>query len=173
MKAGLNPEFGADKHILKHARAAGKKVGELEGAEWQFNLFDKVPEELQVKQLGQTLDQMPQFKPMLASMIDHWNKGDSEGLGKLLNQGAEQMPEFYKMLLTDRNATWAEWINKRMDQPGTVFLAVGRGPPGRQWQRAGHARQEGLQGGAGEAVSFSPSPVRGRGRGPLAKRVGG
>jgi uncharacterized protein YbaP (TraB family) len=127
MKAGLNPEFGADKHILKHARAAGKKVGELEGAEWQFNLFDKVPEELQVKQLGQTLDQMPQFKPMLASMIDHWNKGDSEGLGKLLNQGAEQMPEFYKMLLTDRNATWAEWINKRMDQPGTVFLAVGAG----------------------------------------------
>jgi uncharacterized protein YbaP (TraB family) len=37
------------------------------------------------------------------------------------------MPEFYKMLLTDRNATWAEWINKRMDQPGTVFLAVGAG----------------------------------------------
>jgi hypothetical protein len=127
MKAGLNPEFGADKQILKSARAAGKKVGELEGAEWQFGLFDKVPETLQVKQLDQTLDQMAQFKPLLAAMVGHWNKGDAEGLGKLLNESAEQMPEFYKMLLTDRNATWAEWIDKRMDQPGTVFVAVGAG----------------------------------------------
>jgi uncharacterized protein YbaP (TraB family) len=127
MKAGLNPEFGADKQILKSARAAGKKVGELEGAEWQFSLFDKVPEPLQVKQLGQTLDQMDEFKPLLAAMVDHWNKGDADGLGKLLNQSAEQMPEFYKMVLTDRNATWAEWIDKRMDQPGTVFVAVGAG----------------------------------------------
>ncbi|HEX8442145.1 MAG TPA: TraB/GumN family protein [Allosphingosinicella sp.] len=127
MKAGLNPEFGADKQILKSARAAGKKVGELEGAEFQFSLFDKVPEALQVKQLGQTLDQMAQFKPLLTAMVGHWNKGDAEGLGKLLNQSAEQMPEFYKMVLTDRNATWAEWIDKRMDQPGTVFVAVGAG----------------------------------------------
>jgi hypothetical protein len=127
MKLGLNPEMGADKQILKSARAAGKKVGELEGAEFQMKLFDTVPEKDQIKQLGQTLDQVPQMKPMLTSMLGYWNKGDSEGLGKLLNQGATEMPDFYKLLLTDRNATWAEWINKRMDQPGTVFIAVGAG----------------------------------------------
>jgi uncharacterized protein YbaP (TraB family) len=127
MKAGLSPDSGADKKILNAARTAGKKVGELEGAEFQFKLFDTVPEKDQVKQLGQTLDQVPEMKPMLASMLSFWNKGDSEGLGKLLNQGATEMPEFYKLLLTDRNATWAEWIDKRMDQPGTVFVAVGAG----------------------------------------------
>jgi hypothetical protein len=31
------------------------------------------------------------------------------------------------VLLTRRNARWAEWIDARLDRPGTVFLAVGAG----------------------------------------------
>ena len=27
----------------------------------------------------------------------------------------------------EASARWAEWIEKRMDQPGTVFIAVGAG----------------------------------------------
>jgi uncharacterized protein YbaP (TraB family) len=153
MKMGLNPEMGADKQILKSARAAGKKVGELEGAEFQLKLFDTVPEKDQVKQLGQTLDQIPEMKPMLTKMLAHWNGGDAEGLGKMLNEGAAEMPDFYKLLLTDRNATWAEWIDKRMDQPGTVVRGGRRRPPCRQWQRPGHAREEGLQGHARQELS--------------------
>ena len=30
-------------------------------------------------------------------------------------------------LLYDRNANWAEWIERRLDTPGTVFIAVGAG----------------------------------------------
>jgi uncharacterized protein len=26
-----------------------------------------------------------------------------------------------------RNAAWAEWVDRRMDQPGTVLVAVGAG----------------------------------------------
>ena len=29
--------------------------------------------------------------------------------------------------MTDRNANWAEWVDKRLDKPGTVFVAVGTG----------------------------------------------
>ena len=32
-----------------------------------------------------------------------------------------------RLLLTDRNARWAEWVEKRLEQPGTVFMAVGAG----------------------------------------------
>jgi uncharacterized protein YbaP (TraB family) len=38
-----------------------------------------------------------------------------------------QSPETYKRLFSDRNAAWAEWIGKRLQQPGTVFVAVGTG----------------------------------------------
>ena len=33
----------------------------------------------------------------------------------------------YERLLTSRNANWAGWIENRLEQPGTVFIAVGAG----------------------------------------------
>ena len=36
-------------------------------------------------------------------------------------------PVLYERLLTSRNANWAEWIERRLAQPGTVFVAVGAG----------------------------------------------
>ena len=44
----------------------------------------------------------------------------------LLNQDLED-PMLHKRLLTDRNARWAKWIDGRLKQPGTVFVAVGAG----------------------------------------------
>jgi hypothetical protein len=126
-KLGLDPNAGADKAIMTSAKSAGKKLGELENAEFQLSLFDKVPEADQVKQLGQTLDQLPEMGPALTKMLAAWTKGDSEGLATLMNEGVDEMPEMYKLVFTDRNTTWAEWIDNRMDQPGTVFIAVGAG----------------------------------------------
>ena len=36
-------------------------------------------------------------------------------------------PGLAKVLLIDRNKTWASWIRARLDRPGTVFMAVGAG----------------------------------------------
>jgi uncharacterized protein YbaP (TraB family) len=44
-----------------------------------------------------------------------------------MNGGMNTMPEIKRVLLTDRNQRWADWIAKRMKRPGTVFLAVGAG----------------------------------------------
>jgi hypothetical protein len=63
----------------------------------------------------------------IGAMLATWSKGDSEALGKLMNESIASMPDLYKLVFVDRNATWAEWIDKRMDQPGTVFVAVGAG----------------------------------------------
>ena len=42
-----------------------------------------------------------------------------------MNESLEETPELYKIMVTDRNARWAQWIERRMQQPGTVFVAVG------------------------------------------------
>ena len=126
-KIGLKPEHGADAQITKAAKAAGKKVGELEGAEWQLSLFDKMPEDKQIVQLDQTLDAVPEMGPQLTQMLASWSKGDTEALATMMNASLKETPELYKMIFTDRNATWADWIGKRMELPGTVFLAVGAG----------------------------------------------
>ena len=44
-----------------------------------------------------------------------------------MNEMDAQSPAAYKALLTDRNATWADWVQKRLDQPGVVFVGVGAG----------------------------------------------
>jgi uncharacterized protein YbaP (TraB family) len=126
-KIGLKPEYGADAAVIKAAKAAGKKLGELEGSEFQLSMFDKVPEDKQIAQLDQTLGSVDQFGPMMTQMLANWSKGDVDALAKQMNAGVEEMPEMYKMIFTDRNATWADWIGKRMEQPGTVFMAVGAG----------------------------------------------
>jgi uncharacterized protein len=126
-KLGLKPEHGADTVIKKAAKAAGKKVGELEGAEFQLAMFDKMPEAQQLKQLDATLQGFDEMGPYLKSMMDTWNKGDEAGIAKLTAESLEQDPELYKIVFADRNATWADWIAKRMEQPGTVFVAVGAG----------------------------------------------
>jgi uncharacterized protein YbaP (TraB family) len=39
----------------------------------------------------------------------------------------ESDPLLMKVLLVDRNKAWAKWIEDRLKQPGTVFVAVGAG----------------------------------------------
>ncbi len=59
-------------------------------------------------------------------MVDKWLKGDARGLARVMNEELDD-PVLYDRLLTRRNAHWADWISRRMEQPGTVFVAVGAG----------------------------------------------
>jgi uncharacterized protein YbaP (TraB family) len=45
----------------------------------------------------------------------------------MLGQLKQASPDTYRMLFTERNARWADWIAGRMQTPGTVFVAVGAG----------------------------------------------
>ena len=49
-----------------------------------------------------------------------------EELARLMN-AQEDDPALVEALLTGRNRKWAEWIGNRLEEPGTVFLAVGAG----------------------------------------------
>ena len=65
--------------------------------------------------------------PMLDKMVGEWSAGDPDAIARDLNESLRETPELGKVLLTERNARWAEWIEKRMAEPGTVFIAVGAG----------------------------------------------
>jgi uncharacterized protein YbaP (TraB family) len=67
-----------------------------------------------------------EVKPMLDSMVAEWAEGDAEGLAAIMNDGMSD-PAVAEALLYKRNANWAEWIDTRLDTPGTVFIAVGAG----------------------------------------------
>jgi uncharacterized protein YbaP (TraB family) len=45
----------------------------------------------------------------------------------MLDQLQNGSPETYRMMFSERNARWADWIAARLQTPGTVFVAVGAG----------------------------------------------
>jgi uncharacterized protein YbaP (TraB family) len=126
-KLGYDPESGAERTLTTAAKAANKQIVGLETAEQQLGYFDNLPEPLQVKFLVSTVDDYPKMAAELDKMIASWSAGDPETLGKTMNEELADTPELAKVLLADRNARWADWIEQRLQKPGTVFVAVGAG----------------------------------------------
>ena len=126
-KVGKTGEQGAEAVITAAAKKANKPVDQIETLEFQFALFDKLPEAEQVRMLEYTAATIKEMEPMFARMTKAWNSGDAEGLANMMNEMQSQSPAMYELLLAGRNRTWAEWIENRMKSPGTIFLAVGAG----------------------------------------------
>jgi uncharacterized protein YbaP (TraB family) len=126
-KAGYDAESGVDKVLMKAAKANGKKLGELESMSQQLDFFDKTPEDEQLQFLASTIRDAGTAAAEIDGMVASWAKGDPAGLDAAMNKGLAEFPGMRKRLLADRNANWAEWIDKRLDTPGTVFMAVGAG----------------------------------------------
>ena len=126
-RKGITPDKGAEMILKAAAEKDGKAVGEVESIEWQLDLFDSLPAELQLKMLGDYLDESEKADTVIATMMDSWAAGDVDRLSGVINEGIAKTPELRQPLLTDRNARWAEWIDARLDKPGTVFMAVGAG----------------------------------------------
>lgn len=126
-KLGYDLNSGAEKVLTRAATQAGKKLGQLESAEQQLGFFDSLPEDKQIAFLNSTVDEIPTLGTEMEKMDRAWAKGDPAALAVLMNDSLEKTPELAKILLIDRNARWAAWIDKRMAAPGTVFIAVGAG----------------------------------------------
>lgn len=127
MKSGYDPNQGPEQVLTAAAKAANKPVSGLETAEQQIGYFDALSAPAQVTFLTGTVDELPNIGETMASMVADWSKGDAEALGKLMNDKLKDTPEVAKLLLFDRNARWADWIARRMKEPGVVFVAVGAG----------------------------------------------
>lgn len=126
-KVGLTGDVGAEAVISKAAKEAGKPLGALESVEFQLQLFDQIPEDLQVKMLQVSLEEIDEIDDVLTPMLAAWSSGDVEGFARIFHEDMLKYPELYDLLLADRNKSWADWIQQRLDKPGTVFIAVGAG----------------------------------------------
>ena len=126
-RLGLDGDNGPERVLLSAARERGIPVDELEGMEWQLRLFDELPEEQQLAQLAQALEDSEALGGELAPMLAAWSAGDADALGRMLDDYRTRDPLLHDIVFTRRNAAWAEWIARRMERPGTVFFAVGAG----------------------------------------------
>ena len=124
---GLNPESGVEKVLTKAAIASGKPISGLETAAQQLGFFDNLSKEAQLFMLRSGIEDWDEGLELVQTMIEEWKDGDVKDLANLMNEAMVDQTELNEVLLTRRNANWAEWMSSRLDQPGTVFMAVGAG----------------------------------------------
>ncbi len=126
-RAGYDPSSGAEQKLTEAARAANKPISGLETFEEQLGFFNTLSDEAQIRFLTESLEELDNIGPEFAKMVAEWSQGDADGLAAIMNEALRSSPELAKVLLADRNARWAEWIDARLDKPGVVFIAVGAG----------------------------------------------
>lgn len=126
-KLNMSGDQGAETVLRRAAKGRDIAFGAVETLEGQIKIFDTMPREMQVTQLKEALENMAEAETMMTRMLDVWNKGDTAGLEAVMNEGLRENPALRKALLEDRNRAWVEWIDQRLDKPGTVFMAVGAG----------------------------------------------
>lgn len=127
MRAGYQPGAGAESVLTTAAREASKPVSGLETVEEQFGFLDSAPDAEQISGILQLLADVPQASATFDQLVASWAAGDVTRTAELMNEGMTNTPETARILLVDRNRRWADELKARMDQPGTVFVAVGAG----------------------------------------------
>lgn len=126
-KLGITPDKGSEMILRKAAKDMNKPVGQVETAEFQLGLFAGLSEAEQIEMLEKTLAEQDKASEEVTKMLAAWSKGDAETMAQLIQKSEADGTALYKALFTDRNRNWAEWIDNRLDKPGTVFMAVGAG----------------------------------------------
>jgi uncharacterized protein YbaP (TraB family) len=128
---GMQVNNGAD-NVLRHiAEARGKPVEGLETLELQLNMFNRMPSAAPAApKAGQPVEArspMQDLTKAMAAMQSAWKHGDQSVFVQMLSQLKQASPDTYRVMFTERNTRWADWIAGRMQTPGTVFVAVGAG----------------------------------------------
>ena len=124
---GLDPSVGVEQGLSGDYKAKARRISGLETVEEQLGFFDQLSETAQRELLVSVLDDPAEAKAQFAAMLATWSRGDVEGIAKTFDTEMKKSPELREALLRRRNARWAEWLDERMDRPGTVLVAVGAG----------------------------------------------
>ena len=123
---GYDKDRGVETVLEATVPEGTERIG-LETIEFQLSVFDELPIDQQILYLIEGSEDPLEGIETLNQLVDVWARGDIEALGKLMNEGFMAHPNLAERLLYQRNANWAEWLDVRMDDPGTVFVAVGAG----------------------------------------------
>lgn len=121
--AGLSVENGADSVLRRVAEDVGKPVGGLERFEDQLGTLANIPASSSAA--GQP--SASAVSVTVKDLLSAWSTGNTGAFSTMLAGFEEKSPVAYRMLISDRNARWGQWIVNRLDRPGTVFVAVGTG----------------------------------------------
>ncbi|MEO1044594.1 MAG: TraB/GumN family protein [Pseudomonadota bacterium] len=138
---GSVDEYGVETVLGKIFKSSNKPISAIEDGNAVMAAMSAIDETAMIAELNTALSKWdgkgplfgtPETNPSLADPIayfadDHgWAQGKTSAMASGLSR-EELGDAFYDVLLVDRNRAWAEWLDDRLDAPGTVLVAVGAG----------------------------------------------
>lgn len=124
---GVSGNDGVENTLKQAFLSAGKPIEQLETNSQQLGFFDALPESAQRDLLEGAVEDPAAAKQQFNAMFSAWMSGDVKAIAQTFNAEFATSPELKEALLRSRNANWSGWLERRMQQPGTVFVAVGAG----------------------------------------------
>lgn len=130
MQAGYTPDAGIDAHLIARARAAGKRVVEIESVELQMAVFESMKPAEQALFVKQAVEVIRRGAAgaVFDTIARLWREGDTEGLEALERLGLENEPmaaAFMKRTIRDRNPAMADAVVRLLDAGDPALIAVG------------------------------------------------
>jgi uncharacterized protein YbaP (TraB family) len=127
MELGYESEYGIDTHFLEEAEADGRDILELESAEFQFDIFDSLSDELQIMLLEDAVDN-PVTGDDMEALFEAWSTGDVAKMEQMVFEDIEE-DENYRIFLNiigdERNFQMTEKIEQYLQDDGIYFVVVG------------------------------------------------
>src|SRR6476659_8950932 len=129
---GMQVGNGADMVLRRAAELEGKQLEGLETLDSQLTMFSHMPPapmtpEARAGTPTSNAAAMETLSSTMAEMQSAWKRGDQSVFVRMLDQLRNSSPDTYRLMFTERNARWADWIAARLQTPGVVFVAVGAG----------------------------------------------
>jgi len=120
-------EYGADVRILSYATWLEKPVRYLETPRQQLEYFSEAMEGAPVEGFEKIITNLHEEPDAIIENIRDWREGDVEATAMRLHAFFEHNPEAMRILLDDRNVSWAAQVEEMMSQGKTYFVTVGVG----------------------------------------------
>jgi uncharacterized protein YbaP (TraB family) len=124
---GLSVDRGADSVLRRAAADQGKSLLGIELFADQLRTFARMPAAPPAPAAALAAPAKVAAPVTLDSLLAAWKAGDQRTFTTMLAGFEAKSPTAYRLLIADRNALYGKWIAHRLDQPGTVFVAVGSG----------------------------------------------
>ena len=135
-KLGINYDLGIDQHMLERAYKDGKKILNVESAEFQYSMLANYSDPLQSLLLEEAIASyyaQDEVKATADEMLSIWAGGDEQVFRDYLNQEqefetqeeADLYAEYTKAMDTDRNIGMADFVEDALASGEEVFVCVG------------------------------------------------
>jgi uncharacterized protein len=124
---GFDPKHGIDQYFFRKAKEENKEILGFETLEYQFDIFNKMPEYVQELLLLQTLNGADSMRTAVATIVKAWTSGDLRTLDAALLGAMREYPEVYRRVIIDRNHAWLPKIESYLGKSENYLVVVGAG----------------------------------------------